>query len=1156
MSPAERAWLAQHGPLRVAVIETDRPPLEMLSGGRYEGVSADYLGLLFGDTPRVLAYPSRQAALQALQRGEVDLLGAGSDFEAGANGLLRSRAYLPVQPVLVSAQARPFDAARADTTLALVADYLALAKVRAAYPNSRVLLFASPLRALEALSLGNVDGMIGDALSVHYLINMNYLFDLRIDNFAPLDSDGFSFLLAQGNETLRDLLDHGLARVGAQRDEEILRRWSAGERFRLVQRRLVLSPRENRWLAANPKIPVVVTRYTGSLVQVDDDGKISGIARDYLDLLGQRAGLQFSYAAVDSADALDREMRAGRALATPVVPPGDWELTVLAPYLRGTVILATAEGDQRIHDLQDLAGKRLASAAGRYFNQMLHERYPDIQLLEMPNQLESLHSVEEGRSDASISSLFSARALIASHFKGRLKVAGILEELSTPYSIGVLRDQPELASILEKAQLSVDPEEIAALVRRWEPRQADNGGSFWAEHRESILAFGGIGALLVLLSLVWGFYLNRQVLRTRRAEQRLSSQLVLLDSLIQAIPNPVYLLDRDGRLRLCNQALLDLFDSRLEDCRGKSIPELGWFPEAEARRLAELHGQQVATGNMPPAGDYVLRLPGRDLYVYHWAVAQRDADGEIQGVIGGWVDLTERQQLMQQLERERQRADAASAAKSQFLSTMSHEIRTPMNAIIGLQELVLEKAREGILDRPSLEVAQDAARSLLMLIGNVLDMARIESGRIDSAPLPASLRRQIEGSVSLFAGLAVQKGLSLELQAGAELDHWVLLDVLRFKQVLFNLLNNAIKFTERGGITLRASATRQGQNLDLLIEVIDTGVGISAEDQARLFQPFAQVEQPARQAGSGLGLHISRRLVEMMGGRLELTSEAGVGSCFSLRLPLQITQAPGEKEGVALQPAGPGALKVLAVDDHPANRLVFQQQLEHLGHRATLAANGEEGWELWLAGDFDVVLTDCRMVGVDGYELTRRIREEESRCGRRRCLVLGATANALDEETQRCLEAGMDQVLFKPLTLEVLQQALASASAPAAKAGPASATPSGAVFDLGGVFGAHPETNPSAAGFIGTLLEANEQDLIQLRRLGEQGEPRQLADLAHRIAGAAAIVRARELEGHCRDLQIICESDAIGAPQQVRAVEAALEELQRQLRAWLRSLDA
>ncbi|WP_454720842.1 MULTISPECIES: response regulator [Cupriavidus] len=1033
LSQDDREWLAHRAPLTVGVVTPDYPPLEVFGGGRVEGVTADYLALMFDPLPRVRAFTSRQAALEALRRGEIDLLGRGSAAEAADYDLRVSHIYLADQPVLISADSRRFDDQREGATLALVAGYLAERQLAARYPKSRILLFTSPQRALEALSLGHVDGMIGDALSTHYLINMNYLLNLRIENFAPIDSHGFGFLVRAEDNRLRALIDRALVQINVQFGDEILRSWSAGRRFRLDEQRLALTPAENRWLAAHAEVPVIVNRYLGSLAQLDARGRVTGIGHDYLELIAQRSGLKFTYTSADNFAELSKRMDAGEAMVTPVLPPdnpSDGKLEILSPYLRSSVILMTRQDREGVSDLASLAGKRLATSPGYYLNDTIRRDYPAIDLQVYDNLLEAMRSVDEDKSDACISNLFSGRFLVAHNFNGRLVVSGILEDRTVPVSIGVLRSEPELQNILEKAQMSIGPDEVADIVRQWEPRFPAVGASFWRDHRGRIVQLGGIFALAVALSLVWAFYLARQVRKTRRAEKRLTNQLALKNTLVSAIPNPVYLLDRDGGLSACNPALLRLFGASAEQSLGKTILDLHWFPAELAQRLLREQRQRMAQGT-PAVEEHLLDINGQVRYIQHWTVPYRDVDGEAGGMIGGWVDLTERQSLIGQLQVAREKAESANQAKSIFLSTMSHEIRTPMNAIIGLQELVLQKAGQGVVDTDSLAVAQEAARGLLLLLGNVLDLTRIETGKLDSSPEPVALRAQIEGIVTLVIGMARQKHLSLDLRLEGDVDQWVMMDPLHFKQVLFNLLSNAIKFTERGGVTLRATGRCAGERLRLLLEVIDTGIGISAQDQAKLFQPFSQVEaaQAGQAFGSGLGLSISLRLIELLGGSISLRSEPGHGSCFRVDLDLPLSAAPAAVPQSPAPAAAARNLDVLAVDDHPANRITFRQQLKHLGHRVTLASDGLQALELWQAGAFDVVLTDCQMPRMDGLELARRIRAEEGRGGRRRCLILAVTASAEPAEVERCLAAGMDRVLIKPLTLETVGQALAAVSA-------------------------------------------------------------------------------------------------------------------------------
>ncbi|BBN53716.1 two-component system sensor histidine kinase/response regulator [Pseudomonas chlororaphis subsp. aurantiaca] len=852
----------------------------------------------------VRQFPSRQVALTALRNGEIDLLGGGTEVEASENGLRLTHAYESDQPVLVTADGHPFDPQTPGTTLAVAAGYLSQTQILGAYPNSRLLIFASPQRALEALSLGEVDGVIDDAISAHYLININYLLNLHIENFAPLESHGFGFLVRAPDTRLHALIERALLPIRARYGEKILRGWSAGRNLRLTQQRVTLTPAENRWLAANPEIPVTVNDSLGALGQLDRNGRVRGIGPDYLDLISQRSGLKFRLIHVQNYTEMKTQMGNGKALMTAIVAPGpeaEADMEILLPYLRSSVVLMTLRGPQHdvIHGLQDLRGKRLASVSGYFINPIIKQDYPDIRLQIYPNFREAMRSVDDGRSDAFVGGDYTGRFLSAQGFNNRLRVSDILDEYARPVSLGVLKGQEELRSILEKAQVAIAPEEVADIVERWEPRFAATGSHFWRDHRSNILRLGGVFGLLVLLSLVWGFYLTRQVRKTRQAE---------------------------GELALA-----------------------------------------------------------------------------------------------------REKAEAANEAKSVFLSTMSHEIRTPLNAIIGLQEVVQQKAERGELDQASLAIAQEAAQGLLLLLGNVLDLTRIESGMIHSAPEPVQLKTQIEAIEPLVAGMARQKHLAFEMQFTGDMEQWVLIDPLHLKQVLFNLLSNAIKFTERGRVTLRVSGSREAEHLQLLLEVIDSGIGISEQDQARLFQPFSQVSsaQSGQTFGSGLGLNITRRLVELMGGSIVLSSEPDIGSCFSVTLQLPLAEAPAEAEVEVPQASTePLLLNILVAEDNAFSRLTLEEQLLVLGHRVTLVEDGQAAWEAWLAAEYDVLITDSQMPRLGGYDLTLRIRQKEREEGRRRCWILGATASAEDAEIQRCLSAGMDDVVFKPLTQQVLRQAL------------------------------------------------------------------------------------------------------------------------------------
>ncbi|ELY2040195.1 transporter substrate-binding domain-containing protein [Enterobacter cloacae complex sp. RIVM_C039474] len=387
--------------------------------------------------------------------------------------------------------------------------------------------------------------------------------------------------------------------------------------------------------------------------------------------------------------------------------------------------------------------------------------------------------------------------------------------------------------------------------------------------------------------------------------------------------------------------------------------------------------------------------------------------------------ITEREALLVELKEAKDRAEDSNRAKSVFLSTMSHEIRTPMNAIIGMLDIVLKKGRRGEQDIQALEVAYESAEGLVGLIGDILDISRIEGGHLDFNPEATNLATLINNMMRVFQGVAIEKNIELTRAFPTEPIIDVCADPLRIKQVLSNLLSNAIKFTDVGGVslTLQQAEDPVNDSVHYIIDVKDSGVGIDASQQAALFRPFSQADN--RRAGTGLGLYISRTICESMGGTLMLTSEKNVGTTVraTFTLPKVKTAAAVDVQQHEDEDKIP-ALKILVVDDNPANRILLAKQLAWLGQHAYLASEGNEALAIWEKTDFDVIITDCNMPGMNGYQLTHIIRTREQEQHRAAAWIIGFTANAMHEITARCLQAGMNDCLFKPCSINHLAAAL------------------------------------------------------------------------------------------------------------------------------------
>ena len=1143
----QRYWLQNKRELVIGTSAADYPPFDMTDSGRdYEGLTADYAGLLrkaLKLSIRIQRFASREAAIKALEDGQIDLLGTSNGFEAANQHLVLSIPYAIDQPVLVTreGETRSLSQGLAGLRLSMVYHYLPQEEVKALYPQAIIQSYPSYQNAINAVAFDQADIFLGDTVSTHYMINKGYLKNIKMANFGKHEAHGFSFAVRRDNSPLLGIINATLKAVPNSEQESIAKRWSAGSDILLSDQKLQLTQREARWLLKHPVVNVVVNETMAPLTFFDASGDFRGITADLLEMIRLRTGLRFEIQRANSLDTMTRMIsRHETDIISAINPSASREsaLSFTRPYLVNSFVLLTAKGDGQPASLEQLAGKKLALTRGNPLTDYLRSQYPQITLVETGDIYRATELLAEEKVQGAVSTLVIANYLLASGlFQDRLQISATIGTQPAMFSLATARDASELSSILNKALLSIAPDELGIINSRWRG-YVPASDSYWHNYHRLFYQFIIGTSLLLLLSLIWNAYMRRQIRQRKSAERALSDQFEFMRALVNGTPHPIYVRDREGVLKTCNDSYLNAFSARREEVIGKTVMQTCDLlsNECEARDYQADYLRVMREGT-PLVTDRPLRIGEKTLTIYHWILPYRDSLGEVQGIIGGWIDISERHQLLDELRTAKELADDANRAKSTFLATMSHEIRTPMNAVIGLLELTLKRADHGHLDRPSIEVAYNSAKDLLELIGDILDIARIESGRLNLSPERVNLHQLAHSVMRIFDGLARQKNLTLDLRFDATDDlPDVLIDPLRLKQILTNLISNAIKFTQQGRVTLEINLLPAGtpERTELHLSVKDTGIGISERDQARLFEPFAQAQNSGQLAlnGAGLGLVICRSLCEMMGGTLVLSSQESAGTQVQIKLevptltPSQCTPA----QELSINPAA-HPLNVLVVDDHPANRLLMCQQLGFLGHRFTTEHDGAAGLKTWKTGKFDLVIADCNMPVLNGYELTRAIRKHELASSQRPCTVLGFTANAQPEERQRCKQAGMDDCLFKPISLTLLSQRLAMLEP---------------LFHCPEVFNAD-ALSPLTGGdkertrlLLEELLRSNCQDLKTLLELPDNGELQAFVEIAHRIKGAARIVGAQSLINNCEALEQATPANLVQAREQVQVSMRAL----------------
>jgi PAS domain S-box-containing protein len=798
--------------------------------------------------------------------------------------------------------------------------------------------------------------------------------------------------------------------------------------------RIHLADTEKRWLAKNQDLRLGIDPAWPPFEFIDTNGNYAGIGSGFIEAISDRLNIKMTPILGLTWTQVIEKAKAGEIDVLPAVmrtSERDKYLNFTKPYLSFPTVIVINKKMSFISSIKGLEGYRVGVVKDYYTEDILRNDHPYLKLVTYATLAEALQELDAGEIDAFVGNMITISQEIARSGLKNTRISASTE-YTFDLALGVRKDLPELIGILNKVIDDINSQEKAAITSSWmsdvevKIRFDLKAILVWA------IPLGGGAILIILFVVIWNRRLGNEITERKKAEAEAEKSAILirekeaqLSTAINSMAGAIFMVDKDLNFQLSNKQFCELYDYPKE--LAKNGMPFATFLRTRAKRgdygpgdPEELLAERLERYNDPTQAKQITmyedKVPGNRITEVYRAPTE---DG---GFVFAINDITARKKTENELKIAKETAIEATKAKSEFLANMSHEIRTPMNAIMGMAHLAL-KTDLTAKQHDYLRKVDISAKSLLGIINDILDFSKIEAGKMDMESVDFQLEDTLD-NISTLVGIKTQeKGLELLFKTDPSVPRALVGDPLRLGQILINLSNNSVKFTDTGEIVVATELVKKdNEQVTLKFSVHDTGIGMTAEQAAKLFQPFAQADSSTtrKYGGTGLGLTISKRLAEMMGGEIWVESNPSQGSTFSFTANLGLGKESAKKH---FKPASElRGMKVLVVDDNATSRSIFQEMLESFSFEVSMAASGEEGiTELEGANEdkpFELVIMDWQMPGMDGIEASRRIKDHKGLS--KIPPVILVTAYGREEVMQQAEQVGFEGFLLKPVNPSML----------------------------------------------------------------------------------------------------------------------------------------
>ena len=1018
LTDEEKTWLAQHPTIYYGA-ERDWAPYDFVNyQGEHDGLSKDYL-MVMGKMLRVNFLPVIDTwpnLLEQTKRQTIDLLPAiyfsaernnDLDFSAPYQSMID---YLFIRDDVATANV----ASWSDKTIAIPKGYVLKEIIKQKYPKMKIFEADDFEGAVSAVLEKKADLLVDSYAVMNFFLKSNGISTIKpLKPVLPSQKRYLHMATHQRNSMLISIIDKALSAIPKQIKNDLTHQWLI-ESDTQKSHSLVLTSQELEWLNNHQEVTVIGAANRLPYEAKDLDDQHIGMIADYLALISKKLTIKFNVIKTKNYQESLSLVKAGKVdmLSESIPSSLASHFKFTEPFLSSPFVIIMKDEQQYVENINQIKHKKIALVKDYNDVSKIITTYPDIAFQRTSSITQGMNDLSSGKIDALITTLPQASYYIAHTGLKNIRILGTTE-FSANIAFGVKPEMFPLVSILNKTLKSIPQIEKQKIFDTWGSYQFITKTDYYLVAKVAVVL-----TLLLILAIYWNRKLALEVNLRKEAQHQTS---ILLEN----IPQQVVVSSLNGDIIKANtKAKLDY---NISDDEMKNYNISDFYTDINDR---EKVSYQLKT--FGKIDQLIIPFSRHDKSIHSMMISVIPINYQQKPLfLTIAVDVTERLEMEAALEQAKQLAEQANSAKSEFLANMSHEIRTPMNAIIGFTELLSEQITDKKLTS-FVNTIKLAGNSLLMLINDILDLSKVEAGKLSLVKAPTNLQSLCDEIGNVFLMKVKSKDIDFVIRVSDKIPTSLLLDKARLRQVLFNLVGNAVKFTDLGVITLEVALVRQSnQEVDITLSVTDTGVGISKEEQAYIFDSFQQREGQSikKYGGTGLGLTISRRLVELMNGTLSVESEVNKGSTFSVQLHnVEVINGAPSKEQSAMnenlsttinQQLDFLGASILIVDDIADNRDLLIEVFSTLSVNLYIAKNGKEAVAIAAEIELDFILMDIRMPEMDGYEAAQLIKKIKPDLS-----IVALTASVMRDDYEQKRRENFDGYLRKPILKKELFEEL------------------------------------------------------------------------------------------------------------------------------------